>query len=112
MPNKIIKLRASQNITCTDCPSRHLCLPSHFMDKSSVDSLDQIIQKVMIVHKKDHLYYSYDSTKNIYAVHKGSCKEYWIDNNGNECVTNFYFPGDLIGLESVSDNTHVLSVVG
>ncbi len=112
MPNKLIKSRTAMNATCAACPSRHLCLPSKFMDKSQIATLDRIIQKMMIVHKNDHLYYSHETTKTIYAVYKGSCKEYWIDGNGNECVTNFYFPGDLVGLESVSDNKHMLSVVG
>lgn len=111
MPNKIIKQRSLQNISCNHCPSRHLCLPSHLMDEDGINTLDKVIQKIMIVPKKSHLYHSFDLTNNIYAVYKGSCKEYWIDGNGNECVTNFYFPGDLVGLESVSDSKHVLSVI-
>lgn len=81
------------------------------MNFATIDPLNTIIQKIAFLDKKEYLLQAHVPTKNIYAVYKGSCKEYWIDGNGNECVTNFYFPGDLVGLESVCDHIPLLSVV-
>ncbi|MCD6039628.1 MAG: Crp/Fnr family transcriptional regulator [Gammaproteobacteria bacterium] len=111
MANKIIKSRVAQNINCFNCCSRHLCIAGGSLNTSEIDYLNGLIQKVVILKKQEHLFHAHSEQKNLYAVYKGSCKEYWIDENGNYCVTNFYFPGDLIGLESISDRTHLLSVV-
>ncbi len=106
-----MKTRLSQDINCQECPSRHLCIAGGLTDSSQIDYLNKVIQKILILKKKEHVFYAHSPMKNLYAVYQGSCKEYWIDENGNECVTNFYFPGDLIGIESISDGTHLLSVV-
>lgn len=87
--------------SCYTCPVNHLCI-SKDVTESELLCLDQIIKNGKRVAKKKHIYQIDHSAKYLYAIHKGSCKEYWIDENGNECITNFYFPGDIIGIESFS----------
>jgi CRP/FNR family transcriptional regulator len=37
----------------------------------------------------------------LYIVESGSIKHFYITEEGNELVADFYFPGDMIGLESL-----------
>ncbi len=110
MNTKIQKFRSLQHIHCSNCPSRDLCIAPTTMDPAIVNEINAIIHKIIFLKKKEHLFYSYTHTKYIYAVYKGSCKEYWVDSEGNECLTNFYLPGDLAGIESAADQTHQFSV--
>lgn len=110
MSKKPLKSRQLQNINCFDCTSRHLCITGTLIDKSEIDQVNNVIQNTISLKKQEHLCHAHTPMKNLYAVYSGSCKEYWIDENGNECLTNFYFPGDLVGLESIPDRTHQLSV--
>ncbi|GEM_PF-4184030 len=110
MPNKILKSRQSQAINCLDCPSRPLCITGGLVHKTEIEEVNDVIMNSITLKKQKHLFHAHTSMKNIYAVYSGSCKEYWIDENGNECLTNFYFPGDLIALESIPDRTNLLSV--
>jgi len=37
----------------------------------------------------------------LYAIHQGTLKDYYGDENGKEYVNNFYLAGDVLALESV-----------
>lgn len=97
----MIKTRISKNISCATCYVNHLCL-GRDLDVTALQILDPIIKNIRQVAKKEYIYLLNDPMLHLYALNKGSCKEYWIDEAGNECITNFYFPGDIIGMESIS----------
>jgi CRP/FNR family transcriptional regulator len=105
----MFKSRALEHISCLHCPSSSLCIAAE-LDTEAKVQLDTLITKIQNLTKGDHIFHVQDPVKNLYAVYKGSFKEYWIDENGNECITNFYFPGDLIGIESISNRKHLFSV--
>ncbi len=104
----MLKNRHQLSIDCATCPVRHLCLAQN-QEPASVAELNQLIQKVRCVTKGEHLFHSEDPAHHIYAIFSGSCKEYQLDENGNECIKNFYFPGDLVGLESIPDQKHLFA---
>lgn len=97
----MIKTRISQDVSCYSCQFEQLCI-SKDLATSDLALLEQLITHVKVVSKKEAIYHMNDPISYIYAIYEGSCKEYWIDEQGNECITNFYFPGDMIGIESVS----------
>jgi CRP/FNR family transcriptional regulator len=105
----MLKARILEQISCQTCPSSHLCIAAD-LDSEAKSELDALITKVRNPAKGAHVFHIQEPVKNLYAVYSGSCKEYWIDENGNECITNFYFPGDLIGIESISNRKHLFSV--
>jgi CRP/FNR family transcriptional regulator len=105
----MIQARTLKNISCHTCSASSLCLPAG-LEKADIDSLDDLINKVKLFTKGEHVFHIQDEVSNLYAVYQGSCKEYWIDAKGNECITNFYFPGDIIGMESLANRQHLFSV--
>lgn len=44
-----------------------------------------------------------DALQDVYSVRAGCLKAYTVDADGNEHVRGFYLPGDLIGLDAISD---------
>ena len=96
--------------TCNDCSLKNLCLPIA-LDIKDIDRLDKIIQRSRPVHIGDHLYRSGEQFKSIYAVHSGSIKTYLVDDDGVEQVTGFFLPGEVLGFDGISSETHGCNVV-
>ena len=93
------------SIHCQSCSFSHLCLPVS-LNKSELDSLDDIIERKRPLHKNDKLVSSGDEFKSLYAVRTGSFKSYVSDKDGAEQIIGFHFPGDIIGFDALKDNAH------
>ena len=106
----MIKDRTQAHISCTHCSISYLCLARQFSGEEK-SRLDTFIRKVRIVTKGEHLYRDTDKVDYLYAVYSGSVKDYFVDENGQEYINNFYFPGDIIGLESVAKKKYAYSAM-
>jgi CRP/FNR family transcriptional regulator len=93
------------SIHCQSCSFSHLCLPVS-LNKSELDSLDDIIERKKPLHKNDKLVSSGDTFKSLYAVRSGSFKSYVSDKDGVEQIIGFHFPGDIVGFDALKDNAH------
>ncbi|GBL02916.1 fumarate/nitrate reduction transcriptional regulator Fnr [Glaciecola sp. KUL10] len=93
------------SIHCQSCSFSHLCLPVS-LNKSELDSLDDIIERKRPLHKNDKLVSSGDEFKSLYAVRTGSFKSYVSDKDGAEQIIGFHFPGDIVGFDALKDNAH------
>lgn len=96
-------------IHCQTCQGRHLCITSG-VDEAGKVILNELIKTIRFVSKKEIVMQANTPMQNLYAVYSGSCKEYWTDVNGNECVNNFFFPGDIIGIESIAGKKYMFSL--
>lgn len=104
----MIKARNSLNINCFNCKNNSVCLPRG-LEKEEIEKLNNIITRVYCFEKGKHIFRRNDSLHNLLAVYSGVTKDYWIDIDGNEHIDNFYFTGDIIGLESIPRRKHVFS---
>jgi len=93
-----MKSRVLEGMTCEECKVVKLCLGSTVSD-NSYTKLNHLIKYVQTYVSGEHLYLAPNKPDYLYALHSGCCKEYFIDQNGEEVITAFYLPGDLIGLE-------------
>lgn len=71
-----------------------------------MDKLDDIIQRKRPLQKGERLFESGDKLTSLYAVRSGSFKSYSISENGDEQITSFTLPGEVIGFDSMSDGIH------
>lgn len=94
--------------TCSDCRLASICLPIA-LETEEVAQLDEIIQRGKPLRKGEHLYRVNDSFSSVYAVRSGTLKAYTITDDGKEQVTGFYFPGEIVGMDGISKNTHASS---
>lgn len=92
-------------LACKNCSLHQLCLPLG-ISEGDLDRLEQIISRKRPIRRGEHLYSQGEPFRSIYAVRTGSVKLYTIGDDGTEQVNGFYLPGELVGLEGVSDNHH------
>lgn len=92
-------------LTCQNCSFSQLCLPFN-LNNQELDKLDDIIQRKRPLQKGERLFESGDKLSALYAVRSGSFKSYVISANGDEQITAFHLPGEIIGFDSMSDDRH------
>ena len=96
---------SSASINCQECGFSQLCLPFSLND-SELDKLDHIIQRKRPAHKGDHLFEAGKPLQALYAVRTGSFKTYTLTEQGEEQISGFHLPGDVIGFDAIGENNH------
>jgi CRP/FNR family transcriptional regulator len=96
------------SVNCRDCRLNSICLPFS-LDTADIDELDRIIQRGRPLQKGAHLYRQADEFESVYAVRSGTLKAYRSSDDGREQVTGFYFPGEIVGLDGISQGRHASS---
>lgn len=99
-----IRLQEIRN-ACSNCSLADLCLPVA-LGRDDVDALDRIVQRNRPLNKGDHLYQAGMHFDAIYAVRSGSLKTTALAEDGEEQITAFHLPGELLGLDAISFGTH------
>lgn len=96
------------SVNCRDCRLNSICLPFS-LETSDIDELDRIIQRGRPLQKGGHLYRQGDYFAAVYAVRSGTLKAYRMTDDGREQVTGFYFPGEIVGMDGISQSRHASS---
>ncbi|EXF94470.1 Crp/Fnr family transcriptional regulator [Pseudomonas fluorescens HK44] len=90
---------------CANCSVLELCLPIGLTDQE-VEQLDTLIIQRVKVKKGAALYRTGDSLRSLYAVRIGSFKTTVLSLDGREQVTGFQIPGEMLGLDAISEEQH------
>ena len=77
------------SIHCQSCSFSHLCLPVS-LNKTELDSLDDIIERKKPLHKHDKLVKAGDKFNSLYAVRAGSFKSFVSSKDGEEQIIGFH----------------------
>ncbi|QJR79305.1 fumarate/nitrate reduction transcriptional regulator Fnr [Alteromonas pelagimontana] len=93
------------SIHCQNCSFSHLCLPVA-LNKTEIESLDDIIERKKPLHKHDKLVRPGDAFRSLYAVRSGSLKSFVNNQDGEEQIVGFHFPGDIIGFDALRESQH------
>ncbi|AGY91506.1 hypothetical protein SPICUR_02465 [Spiribacter curvatus] len=99
-----------QQQTCTGCSLSQLCLPVS-LDDADIGMLDGIVQHQPVLQRGAHLYQEGNAFRALYAVRAGSLKTYTTTESGDQQVTGFHLPGELVGLNAINRWTHPCSAV-
>lgn len=95
-------------VSCGNCRLNSICLPLA-LESDDVAQLDSIIQRSKPLQKNQHLYREGDDFQSVFAVRSGTLKAYRTTDDGREQVTGFYFPGEIVGMDGIANNTHASS---
>ncbi len=95
-------------VNCGNCRLNSICLPLA-LESDDVRQLEEIIQRSKPLQKNQHLYREGDDFQSVYAVRSGTLKAYKTTDDGREQVTGFYFPGEILGMDGISNNAHASS---
>lgn len=95
-------------ISCGNCRLGSICLPLA-LESDDIVKLDEIVQRGRPLQKNEHLYRESDDFNAVYAVRAGTVKAYKITGDGQEQVTGFYFPGEILGMDGISKGKYASS---
>lgn len=95
---------------CRYCPTRRLCL-AQGLEGDSLTALACCVAPSEPMKRGDFLYRAGDPATDCYVVRSGAYKTVMVNGNGEEHVTGFHFPGDLMALAGQSDGRYSDSAV-
>lgn len=95
-------------VACKDCALQPLCLPIA-LNTEDIDLLDKIIKRGRPLRKGEHLFLEGDKFASIYAVRSGALKTYTSTNDGDEQITGFHLPSELVGMSGVDSDAYPVS---
>lgn len=95
-------------IKCNNCSIRKLCLPV-MLAESEVDHLESIVQRGNTLQKNKPLFHAGQKFESVYAVRSGSFVSTATTEDGDEQITGFFLPGEIIGMDGISSGTHPTS---
>ncbi len=101
---------AVPTVNCAQCRLNAICLPIS-LHMEDIDRVDKIIQRGRPLQKGDYLFHADDSFTSIYAVRSGSVKTSIVTDDGQEQVTGFYLPGEILGIDGIDSNSHTNAAV-
>ena len=96
----------SHHVSCNDCSLSPICLPLA-VAPAQLDQLDRIIHRGRPLKRGEHLFRTTDGFASVYAVRSGALKTYVVSDDGEEQVTGFYLPGEVLGMDGISTAHHV-----
>jgi CRP/FNR family transcriptional regulator len=86
---------------CSTCAFSAACLESGY-DKSLLRDLHVLVEHIGPFREGEHIFREGDPFTAIAAVRSGTVKTYVTDNEGREHVQGFFLPGEVIGLNAIS----------
>lgn len=90
---------------CEDCALFSLCFAQE-MSNDQRGELNRVLKRQQPVERGEHLYHGGQSLKSVTVIRAGSAKAYQLSSDGDEIVTGFYLPGEIIGLDGLAGETH------
>jgi CRP/FNR family transcriptional regulator len=96
--------------SCASCNLQELCLPRGLSQKD-LDKLELVVKDSRPIDKGKHLFRVDDEFESLYAVRSGSVKSFMVDENGEEQITGFYFPGEILGFEAIDTKKHTCTAI-
>lgn len=87
---------------CDNCYFAGSCLAKEVLAQTNT-----LINKPIVLKPRQNLLHQNTSSKKLYIVKSGSLKQGSETQEGLEHVTDFYLPGEVIGLDTLSSNSPV-----
>ena len=97
-------------VTCASCNLHELCLPRG-LEPKDLDQLEKVIRRTHPLQTGEYLFRSGQELQYIYALRSGSIKLNLMDEQGNDQILGFYFPGEILGLDAIDNKRHLCSAV-
>lgn len=97
-------------VSCSNCALQGVCLPCG-VSADSLGELDELTTAKRRVARGSALYRTHDGFESLYAVRSGSFKSIGVSRAGEEKVTGFHLPGELMGLDAINAGQHVYEAV-
>lgn len=94
---------------CTTCAMGQFCLPLG-ISAEDAKRIDILVKERIRLEKGQTLFNIGDPFHSVYSIRFGSLKTLFVLPDGRQQITGFHLPGDLVGLDSVVNQSHMSSV--
>lgn len=101
---------SSLKAVCANCNLRELCIPGG-ISGDDLERLDNLVSTRKRVKSGESLFRTGQEFKSLYAVRSGFFKTLIGSSDGREQITGFQLPGELLGLDGVSTETHSVDAI-
>ena len=105
IPVTTINVRTLHEANCTDCALNPVCLPPAVED-TDLDQLEEIIERRRPVARGVPIFRQGEAFSSVYAVRSGAVKTCLTLADGEEQITGFYLPGEIVGLDAIGQQRH------
>jgi len=95
---------------CSTCAFSEACLSQGF-DKSSLNDLHVLVEHIGPFAEGEHVFREGDEFTAIAAVRAGTVKTCVLDPDGHEQVLGFFLPGEVIGLNAISQSRYPCNAI-
>jgi CRP/FNR family transcriptional regulator len=95
---------------CSTCAFSAACLDSGY-DKSRLRDLHVLVEHVGPFREGQHIFREGDQFDSIAGIRAGTVKTYVTDLAGREQVLGFFLPGEVIGLNAISQSRYPCNAV-
>jgi CRP/FNR family transcriptional regulator len=104
IPRRHNLIRELRQTNCGDCALNPVCLPPA-VDEGEIQQLDDIITRNRPLARGGVLFDEGTAFEAVFAVRSGAIKTISNTPSGEEQVTGFYLPGEIVGLDSIGNPT-------
>jgi CRP/FNR family transcriptional regulator len=101
---------AKMSTRCSTCGLREVCLPCGLTGQD-VDRVDDLIYTRRRMKRGESLYRAGDEFSSLYAIRSGFFKTVQTLEDGRDQVTGFQMAGDIMGMDGIGPDTHILNAV-
>jgi len=103
-----IKVRKQPQANCKDCSLSGLCLPLS-LNMQDMESLDEIVKRGRPLKKGETLFRQGDPFNSVFAIRSGALRTFSVTDAGEEQITGFHLPSELVGLSGMDTETYPVS---
>ncbi len=96
--------------SCAACSLRSLCLPAGISGED-LHRLDAVVRARLPLTSGEGLFRAGDDFSNLFVVRAGCIRTTHPASDGDEQVIGFHLPGELLGLDAISDGYHQCDAV-
>ena len=107
--NRVVNLSEIRT-NCQKCSLYELCMPMGLAE-GDLNKLDKVIKRRRPVEKGDYLFRIGDPFKSLFAIRSGSLKTFTSSQDGQDQVIGLHLPGELLGLDAISQEQHACSAL-
>lgn len=97
-------------VACSACNLRESCLPLG-LSLPDIERLEEIVAASKRLRRGERLFRAGDRFESLYAVRIGFLKSTALSPDGREQVMGFHMAGELVGLDGISNGTHMCEAV-
>jgi CRP/FNR family transcriptional regulator, anaerobic regulatory protein len=100
-----------QSTSCLGCNLRSTCMPVAVQDPEAKELFAKLVTARVRLRKGEILFRAGDRFTAVYAIRIGSCKLVMPADQGNEQVSGYHLPGEIIGIEAMGNEAHTCHAI-